>query len=923
MTPAVSRPPDDDEVHPYVISNEIGKGSFATVFRGYHSETRRAVAIKTISRSILTTKLLDNLESEISILKSLKNRHITELTDIIKAQRNIYLIMEFCSGGDLSSYIKHRGRVAALHTPTSPLPTYLPHPKVGGLSDPVVRSFVGQLASAMRFLRARDLIHRDVKPQNLLLAPAASADEYACRGKGGWIPGPVGTPVLKVADFGFARILPNASMAETLCGSPLYMAPEILRYEKYDATADLWSVGAVVYEAAVGRPPFRAQNHIELLKKIDHARSRVHFPDESLLLKSFLAVQDPKNADAIARGDLVPVSAEVKSLIRGLLKRKPVERRSFEQFFAAADEVVRPVLEPDADVRPEVSVGDIEAALKEAAIDGGNSGTGSAKGSLTVEVRASRRAPQPPKKEKENGVPESPKSPASDGEKRGRRMKGVEAAEGEIDVKAVMPQSTFKFRRAVRPEDPAERDKRNVKELPPLGREETLLVCLILVMLALQLTSRRIDYPGHESRIRPKPLPVPNGQPQSAPARTESAESFHSAKAGPGVPAEVDEDGVLRREYVLVEETNAVEFNRVVDGFTRYDAEIDQARSGRPIIARAGKSSPVGAMLTVPIDVPVASSPPTRPAFQHAATTAATAGTGATPTPANALARALNLASKKLFGTSAGSGSSAAGSNHGTSGIEGSPSSQRRQIFLAREVDPAEEELLGVMEDLAQKAQVIMEWADTKYALVAGRPHKPIPDPARFVRGEGESAKGAEARRKQEVEVEVAAVQAISLYMAVMSFATGAIVVARRFLDDKVGRGEDVADVSAGFDEAQKWFRDTFHRSTERVSIVKHWLPRDHVMPQMWIDRVIYDHALTLMRGAASRELLEDYSTCERDYETALWLLYAIYDDIMQEGNPYKEQDRQTIGRFIKSTKDRLVRVQKRIERQKAQAAAQ
>lgn len=128
--------------------------------------------------------------------------------------------MEFCVGGDLSSYIKHRGRIAALHTPTSPLASFLPHPKVGGLSDSVVRSFIGQLSSAMKFLRARDLIHRDIKPQNLLLASAESADEYACMGKGGWIPGPVGTPILKVADFGFARILPNASMAETLCGSP-------------------------------------------------------------------------------------------------------------------------------------------------------------------------------------------------------------------------------------------------------------------------------------------------------------------------------------------------------------------------------------------------------------------------------------------------------------------------------------------------------------------------------------------------------------------------------------------------------------------------------------------------------------------------------------------------------------------------------
>lgn len=869
MTPAVSRPPDDDEVQPYVISNEIGKGSFATVYRGYHGETRRAVAIKTISRSILTTKLLDNLESEINILKSLKNRHITELTDIIKAQRNIYLIMEFCSGGDLSSYIKHRGRVTALHTPTSPLPSFLPHPKVGGLSDPVVRSFVGQLSSAMRFLRARDLIHRDIKPQNLLLAPALSADEYACRGKGGWIPGPVGTPILKVADFGFARILPNASMAETLCGSPLYMAPEILRYEKYDATADLWSVGAVVYEAAVGRPPFRAQNHIELLKKIDHARSRVHFPDE-----------DPKNADAIARGDLVPVSAEVKALIRGLLKRKPVERRSFEQFFVVADEVVRPVLEPDADVHPEVSVEDIAAAMKEAAIDGGSIGTGSANGSLKVEVWASRKAPEPPAKKEE-----PPKSPSSDGEKRGRRRK-VEAIEGQADVKAVMPQSTFKFRRAVRPDEPREGKERIVKELPPLGREETL-----------------IEYPGSESRIRPKPLPVPSGQPHSAPARTESAESFHSVPAGPGAPPEVDEDGQLRREYVLVDETNAVEFNRVAD-------EIDQARSGRPIMTRAGKSSPVTATLTTPVDVPVVSSSPTKGAFQYTAATAAN-GTGTGP---SALARALNLASKKLFGTSVGSGSTNSNAPTG----DASPSGQRRQMLLPREVDPAEEELLGVMEDLAQKAQVIMEWADTKYEFVAGRPHKPIADPARFVRNEGETTKVAEARRKQEVEVEVSAVHAISLYMAVMSFATGAIVIARRFLDEK----EDVSDVSAGFDEAQKWFRDTFNRSTERVSIVKHWLPRNHVMPQMWIDRVIYDHALDLMRSAASRELVENYATCERDYETALWLLYAIYDDIMQEGNPYKEQDRQTIGRFIKSTKDRLVRVQKRRDRQKAQNGA-
>lgn len=105
-------------------------------------------------------------------------------------------------------------------------------------------------------------------------------------------------------------------MAETLCGSPLYMAPEILRYEKYDAKADLWSVGAVLYEISVGKPPFRAQNHIELLKRIEQARSTVRFPDE-----------EDQNANV--------VPADIKKLIRSLLKRHPIERASFEDFFAS------------------------------------------------------------------------------------------------------------------------------------------------------------------------------------------------------------------------------------------------------------------------------------------------------------------------------------------------------------------------------------------------------------------------------------------------------------------------------------------------------------------------------------------------------------------------------------------------------------
>jgi serine/threonine-protein kinase ULK/ATG1 len=104
------------------------------------------------------------------------------------------------------------------------------------------------------------------------------------------------------------------------------MAPEILRYEKYDAKADLWSVGAVLYEMAVGKPPFRAANHIELTRKIEQSKG-VKFPDE-----------DPATvARAASSGsspDIPPaVPVDVKQLIRGLLRKTPAERLNFDEFF--------------------------------------------------------------------------------------------------------------------------------------------------------------------------------------------------------------------------------------------------------------------------------------------------------------------------------------------------------------------------------------------------------------------------------------------------------------------------------------------------------------------------------------------------------------------------------------------------------------
>ncbi|KAF8915646.1 kinase-like domain-containing protein [Mucidula mucida] len=196
---AALRRDDEEDVRPYVILAEIGQGSFATVYKGYYEETHVQVAIKTVRRDNLSAKLFENLQSEIQILKALSHRHITKLTDIVRSEHHIYLIMEYCSGGDLTNYIKKRGRVEMLeYIPSAGAsPQYYPHPRTGGLAEIVVRSFLRQLARALKFLRHRGYIHRDIKPQNLLLKPALP--EELAKGHSMCV------SILKVADFGFAR----------------------------------------------------------------------------------------------------------------------------------------------------------------------------------------------------------------------------------------------------------------------------------------------------------------------------------------------------------------------------------------------------------------------------------------------------------------------------------------------------------------------------------------------------------------------------------------------------------------------------------------------------------------------------------------------------------------------------------------------
>ncbi|AMD21032.1 HEL249Wp [Eremothecium sinecaudum] len=297
----------------FVIEKEIGNGSFATVYKGHLlSNKSESVAIKAVSRSKLKNKkLLENLEIEIAILKKIKHPHIVGLMECEKISSDFYLIMEYCALGDLTFFIKKRKHLVEKHPFCRTLfekypPTSEEH---NGLNRVLVINFLQQLSSALKFLRSKNLVHRDIKPQNLLLsAPLLDYDNAKSFHERGLV-GIYNLPILKIADFGFARFLPNTSLAETLCGSPLYMAPEILNYQRYNAKADLWSVGTVLYEMCCGRPPFKASNHLELFQKIKKANNVINFPK------------------------CVELEPAMVDLICSLLTFEPAKRMGFNDFF--------------------------------------------------------------------------------------------------------------------------------------------------------------------------------------------------------------------------------------------------------------------------------------------------------------------------------------------------------------------------------------------------------------------------------------------------------------------------------------------------------------------------------------------------------------------------------------------------------------
>ncbi|KAH8332629.1 hypothetical protein KR074_007597 [Drosophila pseudoananassae] len=276
----------------FEILEKLGAGSYATVYKARHKvghslveiyyvpvetniyvlslqKQRTFHAIKYVEMSTLSQTSRENLITEIRLLRDLKHKYIVTLQDFFWDDKNIYIVLEYCNAGNLSAFIRTKK----------------------ALPESTCRYFLRQLAAAVQYMRANDVSHFDLKPQNLLLTRGAN------------------NVSLKVADFGFAQHLKLGEINQQLKGSPLYMAPEIVRKHQYDAKADLWSIGVILYECLFGKAPYSSRTIEELLLRIRTA--------EPITL--------PPNAS---------ISNECHDLLQRLLAHEPTERISFEEFFA-------------------------------------------------------------------------------------------------------------------------------------------------------------------------------------------------------------------------------------------------------------------------------------------------------------------------------------------------------------------------------------------------------------------------------------------------------------------------------------------------------------------------------------------------------------------------------------------------------------
>ncbi|CAM9001885.1 unnamed protein product [Rhodiola kirilowii] len=213
----------------YELGRLLGTGTFAKVYHARNLQNGKSVAMKVVGKEkVIKVGMTEQVKREISVMKMVKHPNIVELHEVMASKSKIYFAMELVRGGELFSKIAK-----------------------GRLREDVARVYFQQLISAVDFCHSRGVYHRDLKPENLLLDDDGN---------------------LKVTDFGlsaFTEHLKQDGLLHTTCGTPAYVAPEVIGKKGYDgAKADLWSCGVILYVLLAGFLPFQDDNLVSMYRKI-------------------------------------------------------------------------------------------------------------------------------------------------------------------------------------------------------------------------------------------------------------------------------------------------------------------------------------------------------------------------------------------------------------------------------------------------------------------------------------------------------------------------------------------------------------------------------------------------------------------------------------------------------------------------------
>lgn len=245
----------------YSLQEVLGQGVYGKVYRGINIKTKDEVAIKVIRAEKFkdVPKLEECTVNEISALSKMEdNPHIVRYIDMLKTVNNFYFVYEYCNGGTLEKLMQQYRS-----SPEKVMP------------EAKAIYYFKQIIEAFKTLTKLNIMHRDLKPDNILLHNG----------------------IIKIADFGFCKSLTSPQgLAETMLGSPLYMAPEVLKGEVYTMKADIWSLGVVLYEMLTGECPYKSGSIAKLIQVLDSTDANIPSttnPNLERLLKRML-VKDPQ-----------------------------------------------------------------------------------------------------------------------------------------------------------------------------------------------------------------------------------------------------------------------------------------------------------------------------------------------------------------------------------------------------------------------------------------------------------------------------------------------------------------------------------------------------------------------------------------------------------------------------------------------------